>query len=76
MHDAILCETQGIPAFCVISNVFEDLAALTARRLGASEFVPLVVPHPVFTRTADWIGTQALALGEAIERRVVGDLPS
>ncbi|MBI2153641.1 MAG: hypothetical protein HYV92_12915 [Candidatus Rokubacteria bacterium] len=47
MHDGVFFEDQGLPTATVISSEFVKAARAQADALGAREYRPVVVPHPI-----------------------------
>jgi hypothetical protein len=55
LHDAIQCEQAGVPATVVITDVFPPVLTATGATLGAADYHSIVVEHPIWTRTMDWM---------------------
>ena len=53
MHDGVFFEDHGIPTATVISAEFVTAARAQADALGASEYRPVVVAHPIQPLTRD-----------------------
>jgi alkanesulfonate monooxygenase SsuD/methylene tetrahydromethanopterin reductase-like flavin-dependent oxidoreductase (luciferase family) len=47
VHDGVFFEDHGIPTATVISGEFVRAAAAQATALGASDYKPVVVAHPI-----------------------------
>ena len=47
MHDGVFFEDQGLPTATVISSEFVKAARAQADALGAREYRPVVVRHPI-----------------------------
>ena len=47
MHDGVFFEDQGIPTATIVSAEFLKAARAQAEALGAREYKPVVVPHPI-----------------------------
>ncbi len=47
MHDGVFFEDHGIPTATVISTEFVRAAAAQAGALGAADYKPVVVAHPI-----------------------------
>jgi hypothetical protein len=57
LHDAIQLERLGVPASVIITDVFPRTVAAFARTLGAPGYRPIVLPHPVSSRSSDRLRT-------------------
>ncbi|MDQ1396409.1 MAG: hypothetical protein QOG64_1668 [Acidimicrobiaceae bacterium] len=66
MHDAVQCEAEGVPATAVITEVFTTIADGTGLSLGMPGYHYAVVPHPIWTRTPEWMRTTAEDLAGVI----------
>jgi hypothetical protein len=53
VHDGVFFEDHGIPTATVVSAEFVNAARAQAQALGAADYRPVVVPHPIqpLTRT-------------------------
>lgn len=47
MHDGVFFEDQGIPTVTVVSAEFVNAARAQAQALGATDYRPVVVAHPI-----------------------------
>lgn len=47
MHDGVFFEDQGLPTATVISSEFVKAARAQAEALGARDYKPVIVPHPI-----------------------------
>lgn len=47
MHDGVFFEDHGIPTATVVSAEFVNAARAQAQALGATDYRPVVVPHPI-----------------------------
>ena len=47
MHDGVFFEDQGIPTATIVSAEFVKAARAQAEALGAREYKPVVVTHPI-----------------------------
>ena len=47
MHDGVFFEDQGIPTATIVSTEFLKAARAQAEALGAREYKPVVIPHPI-----------------------------
>ena len=47
MHDGVFFEDHGLPTATVVSLEFVKAARAQADALGAREYRPVVVPHPI-----------------------------
>jgi hypothetical protein len=70
VHDSVQCETAGIPATTVITEAFPTIAEGTAATLGVPGYHYAVVPHPIWTRDAEWM----LAAAEEIAETIIAQL--
>lgn len=59
LQDALLMEQAGRPATVVISEPFQGRIAGYAAKLGAPGYGTVVVPHPVASRSADYLKSLA-----------------
>lgn len=55
LQDALLVERAGRPATVVISEPFQGRIAAYAAKLGAPGYGAVVVPHPVASRSSDYL---------------------
>jgi hypothetical protein len=53
VHDSVFFEDQGIPTATVISAEFHRAALAQADALGASDYRPVMVAHPIQPLTRD-----------------------
>jgi hypothetical protein len=53
VHDGVFFEDHGIPTATVISAGFVTAARAQAAALGADDYGPVVVSHPIQTLTRD-----------------------
>ena len=69
MHDGVFFEDQGIPTATVISAEFVRAARAQADALGATDYRPIVVAHPIQPLTREEIRALAdKAYDEIVER--------
>jgi alkanesulfonate monooxygenase SsuD/methylene tetrahydromethanopterin reductase-like flavin-dependent oxidoreductase (luciferase family) len=47
VHDGVFFEDQGLPTATVISAEFVKAARAQAEALGARDYKPVIVPHPI-----------------------------
>jgi hypothetical protein len=66
VHDSVQSEAAGIPATTVITEAFPTIADGTAATLGVPGYHYAVVPHPIWTRDAEWIRATAEEIAETI----------
>lgn len=59
MHDGVFFEDHGIPTATVVTTEFVRAARAQAEALGATDYRPVVVPHPIQPLTREEV--QALA---------------
>ena len=59
MHDGVFFEDHGIPTATVVTTEFVRAARAQAEALGAADYRPVVVPHPIQPLTREEV--QALA---------------
>jgi alkanesulfonate monooxygenase SsuD/methylene tetrahydromethanopterin reductase-like flavin-dependent oxidoreductase (luciferase family) len=59
VHDGLFFEDHGIPTATVVSSEFVNAARAQAAALGAADYTPVVVAHPIQPRTREEV--QALA---------------
>lgn len=71
MHDGVFFEDQGIPTATVISTEFVRAARAQADALGARDYRPVVVPHPIQPLTRDEVRALADHVYEDILRRLL-----
>lgn len=62
VHDALLFEESGRPATVVISTPFTRVASSVSAAMGFPGYHSVVVDHPVFGRTDDWLDAAAVDL--------------
>ncbi|MBI4638726.1 MAG: hypothetical protein HY727_20505 [Candidatus Rokubacteria bacterium] len=53
MHDGVFFEDHGVPTATVLSSEFVRAASAQAEALGATDYRPIVVPHPIQTLTRE-----------------------
>jgi hypothetical protein len=53
VHDSVFFEDQGIPTATIVSTEFKRAARAQADALGASDFEPVTVAHPIQPLTRD-----------------------
>ena len=70
MHDGVLFEDQGLPTATVISSEFVKAARAQADALGAREYRPVVVPHPIQPLTREEVRVLADKVIDAILARL------
>jgi hypothetical protein len=69
VHDGVFFEDQGIPTATVISAEFVRAARAQADALGATDYRPIVVAHPIQPLTREEIRALAdKAYDEIVER--------
>jgi alkanesulfonate monooxygenase SsuD/methylene tetrahydromethanopterin reductase-like flavin-dependent oxidoreductase (luciferase family) len=59
VHDGVFFEDHGIPTATVVTTEFVRAARAQAEALGAADYRPVVVPHPIQPLTREEV--QALA---------------
>jgi hypothetical protein len=70
LQDALLMERAGRPATVVISEPFQGRIAAYANKLGAPGYRVAVVPHPVSSRSADYLAKLAERLVDTVAGHV------
>ena len=70
MHDGVFFEDQGLPTVTVISSEFVKAARAQADALGAQEYRPVVVPHPIQPLTREEVRLLADKVIDAILARL------
>ena len=70
MHDSVFFEDQGLPTATVISSEFVKAARAQADALGAREYRPVVVPHPIQPLTREEVRVLADKVIDAILARL------
>lgn len=69
MHDGVFFEDQGLPTATVISSEFVKAARAQAEALGARDYKPVIVPHPIQPLTREEVRALAdKAWDELLER--------
>jgi hypothetical protein len=53
VHDGVFFEDQGLPTATVISSEFVKAARAQADALGAGDYKPVVIPHPIQPLTGE-----------------------
>ncbi|RNL62453.1 hypothetical protein EFK50_11820 [Nocardioides marmoriginsengisoli] len=74
LQDALLMERAGRPATVLISDPFQGRIASYAAKLGAPGYGVVVAPHPVATRSAEFLADLAEQLVDGVARNL-GRLP-
>lgn len=73
MHDSVFFEDQGIPTATIVSGEFKRAARAQADALGASDFQPVMVAHPIQPLTRDEVRELAdRAFAEIVARLTRG----
>lgn len=73
MHDSVFFEDQGIPTATIVSSEFKRAARAQADALGASDFQPVMVAHPIQPLTRDEVRELAdRAFAEIVARLTRG----
>jgi hypothetical protein len=69
VHDGVFFEDHGIPVATVISSEFVRAARAQADSLGATDYRPVVVSHPIQPLTREEVRALAdLAFDEIVKR--------
>jgi hypothetical protein len=76
LHDAVQCEQEGVPATVVITSAFPPIAETTARTLGVPGYHYIVVEHPIWTRTDEWMAATAAAVCDDVVRQLTVQAPT
>jgi len=66
LQDALLMERAGRPATVVISEPFQGRIASYSAKLGAPGYAVTVVPHPVSSRSEEYLADLALRMTETV----------
>jgi hypothetical protein len=66
LQDALLMERAGRPATVVISEPFQGRTAAYAAKLGAPGYGVAVAPHPVASRSSEYLAELAIQLVDAV----------
>jgi hypothetical protein len=70
VHDGVFFEDQGIPTATVVSSEFVNAARAQAQALGAGDYKPVVVAHPIQPLTRDEVQKLADHAFEEVVRRL------
>jgi hypothetical protein len=70
VHDGVFFEDQGIPTATVVSSEFVNAARAQAQALGAPDYKPVVVSHPIQPLTRDEVQKLADHAFEEVVRRL------
>ncbi len=70
LQDALLMERAGRPATVVISEPFQGRIAAYAAKLGAPGYGVVVVPHPVASRSAEYLADLAGQLVDSVAQHL------
>jgi len=73
VHDGVFFEDQGLPTATVISAEFVKAAHSQAEALGAREFKPVVVPHPIQPLTREEVRVLADKAWDEIVARLTAN---
>lgn len=76
LHDALQMERMGVPAAVIITEPFIDVCSRTATRLGYPGYQPVVVPHPLASRSDEAIARIAARAAEALVTLALPSAPS
>jgi hypothetical protein len=66
LQDALLMERAGKPATAVISEPFQGRIASYSAKLGAPGYAVTVVPHPVSSRSEEYLAGLAARMAETV----------
>jgi hypothetical protein len=72
LQDALLMEKAGRPATVVISEPFQGRISAYAAKLGAPGYGVAVAPHPVASRTSEYLVDLALQLVDPVALHLGG----
>jgi hypothetical protein len=72
VHDGVFFEDHGIPTATVISSEFLRAARAQAQALGAGDYRPVVVPHPIQILTAEEVRALADKAFDEVVRHLTG----
>lgn len=70
LQDALLMERAGRPATVIISEPFQGRIAAYAAKLGAPGYGVVVVPHPVATRSAEFLADLAGQMVDSVAAHI------
>ncbi|MEE2778154.1 MAG: hypothetical protein VYE73_15485 [Acidobacteriota bacterium] len=59
MHDSVALEQAGLPTAAIVTAQFVSEAHTQLAALGLTEFVPVVIEHPLSTLSDDEIAVRA-----------------
>ncbi len=72
IRDSVALEKLGIPSAAIITTEFVRETQLTRRALGAPDFEPIVIDHPVSSITPEEISARVVQIREQAERIWLG----
>jgi len=73
VHDGVFFEDQGIPTATIVSAEFVKAARAQAEALGAGDYKPVVVPHPIQPLTREEVQVLADKAWDEILARLTGN---
>jgi len=67
LHDAVGLETRGIPTAVIITTAFVHEAEVQTAALGARQFKPVIITHPLSTLSDEAIRARAVEASAQIQ---------
>lgn len=67
-------ERLGVPTAAIITEPFQGLAARFAGTLGAPDYPPTLVPHPVATKDDGYLRRLAREVADSVYARLTGSV--